>query len=102
VRFKYPKLIPETTMNDAENAVAGGVTLEWMLAGVYFEQMSQLAVALAIQAGEEPKRPLSEAQLARAVEIHAIESDLLLQLVERQVERVSQQNNKAAFETPDA
>lgn len=24
-------------MNDAENAVAGGVTLEWMLAGVYFQ-----------------------------------------------------------------
>lgn len=89
-------------MNDAENAVAGGVTLEWMLAGVYFEQMSQLAVALAIQAGEDPKRPLSEAQLARAVEIHRIESELLLQLVERQVERVNPRNNKTASETRDA
>ena len=89
-------------MNDAENVVAGGVTLEWMLAGVYFEQMSQLAVALAIQAGEVPKRPLSEVQLARAVEVHAIESDLLLQLVERQIERVNPRSNKAASETPDA
>lgn len=89
-------------MNDAENAVAGGVTLEWMLAGVYFEQMSQLAVTLAIQAGEEPKRPLSEVQLARAVEIHGIESDLLLQLVEGQMERVNPRNNKAASKMPDA
>ena len=88
-------------MNDAENAVAGGVTLEWMLAGVYFEQMSQLAVALAIQAGEEPKRPLSEVQLARAVEIHGIESDLLLQLVERHIERLNQRNNEPAIETRD-
>jgi hypothetical protein len=89
-------------MNDAENVVAGGVTLEWMLAGVYFQQMSQLAVALAIQAGEDPKRPLSEVQLARAVEIHAIESDLLLQLVERKMERVNPRNNKTAPERPDA
>lgn len=89
-------------MNDAENAVAGGVTLEWMLAGVYFEQMSQLAVALAIRAGEDPKRPLSEVQLARAVEIHGIESELLLQLVERQMERVNQGNNKTASKTPGA
>jgi hypothetical protein len=89
-------------MIDAENAVAGGVTLEWMLAGVYFEQMSQLAVALAIQAGEEPKRPLSEVQLARAVEIHGIESELLLQLVERQMERVNQRGDKPAFDRPDA
>lgn len=89
-------------MNDAENAVAGGVTLEWMLAGVYFEQMSQLAVALAIQAGEDPKRPLSEVQLARAVEIHGIESERLLQLVERQMERANQRDNKAASVTPDA
>jgi hypothetical protein len=73
-------------MSDAENLVAGGVTLEWMLAGVYFEQMSQLAAALAIQAGEEPKRPLSELQLARAVEVHRIESELLLQLVEKQMQ----------------
>lgn len=89
-------------MNDAENVVAGGVTLEWMLAGVYFEQMSQLAVALAVQAGEEPKRPLSEVQLARAVEIHRIESELLLQLVETQMERVNQRNNETASEAPDA
>ena len=89
-------------MNDAENVVAGGVTLEWMLAGVYFEQMSQLAVALAIQAGEEPKRPLSDVQLARAVEVHRIESDLLLQLVESQVERVNPRSNKLASEAPDA
>jgi hypothetical protein len=89
-------------MNDAENAVAGGVTLEWMLAGVYFEQMSQLAVTLAIQAGEEPKRPLSEVQLARAVEVHGIESELLLQLVERQMERANQQNHKAPSVGPDA
>jgi hypothetical protein len=89
-------------MNDVENVVAGGVTLEWMLAGVYFEQMSQLAVALAIQAGEEPKRPLSEVQLARAVKIHGIESDLLLQLVERQMERVNQRSNKTISGTPDA
>jgi len=83
-------------MNDAENAVAGGVTLEWMLAGVYFEQMSQLALKLAVEAGEEPKRPLSEAQLARAVEVHAIESDLLLQLVEKRIERANPQNDKSA------
>ena len=89
-------------MNEAENVVAGGVTLEWMLAGVYFEQMSQLAVALAIQAGEDPKRPLSEVQLARAVEVHGIESELLLQLVERQMERVNQRNDRAASKTPDA
>ena len=88
-------------MNDAENVIAGGVTLEWMLAGVYFEQMSQLAVALAIQAGEDPKRPLSEVQLARAIEIHGIESELLLQLAEKQMERVNQRNNKTASETPD-
>jgi hypothetical protein len=89
----------EMAMNDAEKVVTGGVTLEWMLAGVYFEQMSQLAVTLAIQAGEEPKRPLSEAQLARAVEIHGVESDLLLQLVERNMERVNARNGAAAAET---
>jgi len=89
-------------MNDAENVVAGGVTLEWMLAGVYFEQMSQLAVALAIEAGEVPKRPLSEVQLARAVEVHAIESELLLQLVEKQMERVNPRNGETASGTPDA
>ena len=42
-----------------------------------YEALSNLAVVLAKQAGEEVKRPLSEAQLVRALRVHMEESEAI-------------------------
>ena len=46
-----------------------------------YEGLSTLAEKLALQAGEEVRRPLSQAQLARAVQVHMEESEILRQLL---------------------
>ena len=51
-----------------------------------YEALSNLAVVLAKQAGEEVKRPLSEAQLVRALRVHMEESEAIRLTLARYLE----------------
>lgn len=54
---------------------------------LFADSLAKLAVELAKQVGEEVKRPLSQEQLARALDVNAVELDRLMGLLEERWHR---------------
>lgn len=48
---------------------------------MFAAHIAEIAVAMAQQAGETPARPLSKAQLERALEANYVESNLVMDLI---------------------